>query len=336
MASPPPPFTSPRPLPELPSLSFSLSTAPSTVRAPSPSSPIHDIISFPSPASSQFHLCSPSTPPRSPVNASTPSLTPSPPHSPTPPPQPPSPSPHKRPFILKIRHLGVRLKSLLKRGPTDVPAPRESLDEQTRPRDAFEHRRPKPHKRARALTITIPPRATLDAALQSAQTDASLVPPPSATPRSSSHGLSKNTRPVRTDRRFSLPSLFLARNAPPASAMGIRGTSTVNTPADSLSQFQASEPAPEEARETRSTPIATAIPDSKLHVLENIEFPALMPPPLRTQSQRAVDRMLVDWAESGNDGSRIDAEQVVRGLGIDLTQRSRRAVERERVANSAK
>ncbi|TFY52395.1 hypothetical protein EVG20_g10570 [Dentipellis fragilis] len=336
MASPALPFTSPRPFPELPSLSFSLSTAPSTVRAPSPTSPIHDIISFPSPASSQFHLCSPSTPPRSPANASTPSLTPSPARSPTPPPQSPSPRPHKRPFILKVRHLGARLKSLLKRGFTDIPASRESHDEQGRPRDAFEHRRPKPYKRARALTITIPPRASLDAALQSAHTDASPAPRPSATP--SSHGLSRDARPpasTRPDRRFSLPSLFLARNPPPASAVGIKGTSAVNTPADSLSPFKASEPVLEDARETRSTSIVTVIPEPKLESLEGIAVPAPMLTPLRTQSQRAVDRMLVDWAESGNDGSRIDAEQVVRGLGIDLTRRSRRAVERERVASAS-
>ncbi|KAI0067679.1 hypothetical protein BV25DRAFT_849048 [Artomyces pyxidatus] len=51
----------------------------------------------------------------------------------------------------------------------------------------------------------------------------------------------------------------------------------------------------------------------------------------RSESQQAVDRMVVDWAASGEEGSRSDAEEIVRGLGLDLTMRSAKADdERER------
>lgn len=39
--------------------------------------------------------------------------------------------------------------------------------------------------------------------------------------------------------------------------------------------------------------------------------------------------MMVNWAASGDSGSRGDAEEEVRGLGIDLAMRSARAVGRD-------
>lgn len=127
---------------------------------------------------------------------------------------------------------------------------------------------------------------------------------------------------MRTNRRFSLPSLFVARQSvadpstiPPLPPLPVIAPTPERTPTGSRRASSLVPP---------STPLTrvSSEPGSR-------GIPAIQNPAIRSESQRAVDRMMVNWAASGDSGSRGDAEEEVRGLGIDLAMRSARAVGRD-------
>ncbi|THH16742.1 hypothetical protein EW146_g3946 [Bondarzewia mesenterica] len=228
----------------------------------------------------------------------------------------------KRRFMKRVRTFGERIKTFLKGG-----------NNNSRRRDSVTPSLVTPDTPSHPVSVVLPPSQSGSPTSQVTRTstshDADEASEPSAavlpdTPRWSPHARTP-TLPAdfpgarAQTRRFSLPSLFAARqvdtNPPPVPSLP---PLTFNTPTP--------EHTPNPSRRRSLHQLSATLPSNSLARVSS--QPAQRSSVIRSESQRTVDRMMIDWAASGDSGSRLDAEEVVRGLGIDLAMRSARATGR--------